>query len=286
MRHGVWILGSDWAELEPEQRHAAFVHATALRCDPDSPPVFSHASAAAVWGMPRVEPWPRRADAVVVDRRVRSSRLVVKHVGSPTDPVVVRGLLVTSAARTVVDVARTSGLPDALAAADHALRHGLCAAGEIAAEIDLIGSAAPGRARAALVGELADPSSMSAGESLSRAQMFIARIPRPELQFRVTDEAGHVGDADFRWRDALGEFDGRVKYRVPPGASPAQAGDVVWAEKLREDRMRRRGFSVGRWIWQDAYGVRGMLARLAGVGVVPERRSTWFDLGGRPAASA
>ncbi len=72
----------DWDPLTPGQRHAAFVHATALRCDADHPPVFSHGSAAAVWGLPGVDPWPTRADALVSDERARSSRLVVKHAGA------------------------------------------------------------------------------------------------------------------------------------------------------------------------------------------------------------
>ncbi len=58
VRHGVWVPHSVWVGLTPTQRHAALAHATVLRCRPEEPPVLSHESAAAIWGLPRIEPWP------------------------------------------------------------------------------------------------------------------------------------------------------------------------------------------------------------------------------------
>ncbi len=48
----------------------------------------------------------------------------------------------------------------------------------------------------------------------------------------------------------LGEFDGRVKYGrlLRPRQDP---GDVVFAEKRREDEMRDAGWGVVRWVWAD-----------------------------------
>jgi len=276
VRHGIWMLRTDWDPLTPVQRHAAFVHATALRCDTDHPPVFSHTSAAAVWGLPGVDPWPARADALVSDERVRSSRLVVKHVGAEDSPREVGGLQVTSPARTVLDLARTTSLANGLAAADHALRHGLCTVSELTAELAAVPRKAPGRARATLVCDLADARSMSAGESLSRAQMFLLNLPRPDLQVPFSDVDGHVGDVDFGWENIVGEFDGRVKYAVPEGLPGDQAGRVLWAEKTREDRLRRLGLAVARWTWRDACDARRLLSILMSAGVKPQRRSTWF----------
>ena len=61
-----------------------------------------------------------------------------------------------------------------------------------------------------------------------------------------------IAEADFG-RPALrtvGEFDGRVKYgrTLRPGQSP---GDVVFAEKVREDAVRATGQGVVRWIWDE-----------------------------------
>ena len=57
---------------------------------------------------------------------------------------------------------------------------------------------------------------------------------------------------DFGWPElrTVGEFDGRVKYGrlLEPGQDP---GDVVYAEKLREDAVRAQRLEVVRWTWAD-----------------------------------
>jgi hypothetical protein len=189
------------------------------------------------------------------------------------------GLRVTSVARTVVDLARTEPLPSAVAAADHALRHGWCTRADVLEEAAAVPRRVRGRPAASLVARLADPLSMSVGESLSRTQMFLLDLPRPRLQVPHADEDGLIGVVDFDWGGVVGEFDGRVKYRIPPDVDRRQAGRVLWQEKRREDRLRRRA-AVARWVWDDAL-VRQRLARvLAPHGIRPQVRNSWFDLGG------
>ena len=278
VRHGVWVDEPTWTSLDPTQRHAAFVHATSLRRKLDEPLVVAGPSAAAVWGLPRIEPWPGHVRHLVSHRRVRGSALVRPLLGQPVEPVEVAGLLVTPVARTVIDLARSGSIVTAVAAADHALRHGLCTRQELEGEVAAIPARAAGRTRAALTRDLADPLSMSAGESLSRVQMFRHNLPRPELQREVRDEDGLVGVVDFWWEGVFGEFDGRVKYRVPEGADAHEASAILWREKQREDRLRRRGV-VARWVWADAVRPDGMLRHLARAGITPMARPMWFDLG-------
>ncbi|WP_392541892.1 hypothetical protein [Oryzobacter telluris] len=282
MRHGAWIEAADWAALTPEQRHAALVHASdQMSADPGGH-VFALESAAAVWGLPRIESWPPYVTVLAAGPRTRGSRLLNVHVGAPATPVTLRGARVTGVARTVVDLARTGSFVSALAAADHALRHGLCTRGDLVAEARAVRARVRGRPTAQLVVELADGSAMSAGESLSRGQMFLLNLPRPRLQVEVEDDLGLVGVADFGWPGVVGEFDGRTKYgldRVPAGVDPSE---VLWREKQREDRMRRRS-RVARWIWADALHARRMVAILAEVGIRPQPRSTWLDLAPRSA---
>ncbi len=60
----------------------------------------------------------------------------------------------------------------------------------------------------------------------------------------------------------LGEFDGRWKYDrlLLPGQKP---GEVVFAEKQREDRMREvTGFGMIRLTWEDLNRPQTTLARL------------------------
>lgn len=283
VRHGVWMPLPHWNRLVPSQRHSAYVHATALQMDTDGQ-VFARTSAAALWGMPRIEPWPSTIHTHVEADRARGSRIIRQHLGSPTTAVNRQGILVTSPARTIVDLARTGSLVTAVAAADHALRQALCTRAELVAEVGQLEVRAKGRRAARLVTELADGDSMSAGESLSRVQMFLLDLPRPRLQVEHRDSQGRIGFVDFDWDGVVGEFDGRVKYRVPTGATAAEASEILWLEKNREDRLRRKSLVV-RWVWSTAYDRARLGATLAHVGIRPTPRNTWFDLGRLPHAS-
>jgi hypothetical protein len=285
VRLGVWVSDVEWRRLGTDHRHASLVHATSLCLERENP-VFALTSAAVLWGLPRIEPWPDAVHVLVRDaHRGRGSPLVHPHVGRPAVGVKQSGVMVTSPARTVVDVARLGSLMSGLAAADHALRHGLCTADDIAAEVEEVLPRVRGRTKARLVAELADPASMSAGESLSRAQMYLLNLPRPELQKKMSDQDGLIGYVDFGWEGVIGEFDGKVKYRVPTGSDPAEAGEVVWLEKRREDRLRRQG-EVARWTWAVAMSPRRLGALLASHGIHPQPTNTWIDLGQRKTAVA
>jgi hypothetical protein len=278
VRRGVWIESARWSGLTPEQRHAARAHATSLVCDPDRSWVFSHESAAALWGLPRIEAWPDAVRTLVVGSRLRGSPGVRPTRGVADDAAVVHGIRVTSVARTVVDLARSASLPTAVAAADHALRHGLCTRADLVAEADAVPARLRGRPRVSLVVDLADGGSMSAGESLSRVQMFRLGVPRPRLQVEHEDDLGLIGCVDFDWDGVVGEFDGKVKYRVPEGAGPDEASEVLWREKKREDRLRVRS-QVARWTWEVALNRDRLGAVLAAKGVRPDPRVSWFSLG-------
>lgn len=187
------------------------------------------------------------------------------------------GLPVTPLARTLIDLARTECLPDAVAAADHALHHHLCSREELFAELELVPAGARGRVQAALVADFAEAGAMSVGESLSRVQMFRLNIPRPTLQVPIEDEGGLIGVGDFGWEGVVGEFDGRMKYRVREGMSPEQIEQTLWSEKAREDRIRAKGNKMARWVWADATRPMQMVAKLEAQGIRRQPRNTWFD---------
>jgi hypothetical protein len=283
VRNGVWICEHDWRGLTPEHRHAALVHATAL-CLEREDPVFAVTSAAAVWGLPRIEPWPDAVRVLVnTAARGRGSSLVRPHVGREAETTRVGEIRLTRPARTLVDLARTGTLLTAVAAADHALRHGLCTFDELMTEVDAVPPRVRGRTTARMVGALADPLSMSPGESLSRVQMFLLNLPRPQLQKEIHDEVGLIGIVDFGWERVVGEFDGKVKYRVPDDTDPREAAEVVWREKQREDRLRRR-VGVARWTWAIALDRGRLGGLLAKHGIRPLSVNTWIDLGARSAS--
>lgn len=98
-----------------------------------------------------------------------------------------------------------------------------------------------------------DPGAESVGESRSRILIDRVGLPRPQLQFPVRTRHGDViARSDFGWPEfrTVDEFDGKEKYSrgLPRGRSEA---DAVFAEKVREDRIRDLGWQVVRWTWAE-----------------------------------
>jgi hypothetical protein len=89
------------------------------------------------------------------------------------------------------------------------------------------------------------------GESRSRVAIALAGLPAPTVQWPVRI-GGSTAYTDFGWSQqrTVGEFDGKVKYGrlLKPGQD---VGEVVYAEKLREDAIRDEGWQVVRWTWLD-----------------------------------
>jgi hypothetical protein len=162
------------------------------------------------------------------------------------------GVLTTNLPRTVWEVAAHSPLEAGVATADSALhRHPDLV--EPLAELTSVLGRRPGSRRARMALELADGRSQSPGESYSRVLFFRHRLPPPVPQYPVVDATGGtIGFADFGWEEDrhLGEFDGKIKYGrlLRPGQT---AGDVVFSEKRREDKMRGELYGMTRWTWPD-----------------------------------
>ena len=97
----------------------------------------------------------------------------------------------------------------------------------------------------------ADGRSETVGESRSRVAIALAGLPAPALQWPIR-LGGSTACTDFGWarQRTVGEFDGKVKYgRL---LEPSQdVGEVVYAEKLREDAIRSESWQVVRWTWPD-----------------------------------
>jgi predicted transcriptional regulator of viral defense system len=246
------------------QRHALRVRAAVADLAPGS--VISHVSAAVLHGLPT---WGLGLDRVHATRPRRSGGRVDARThlhAAPLDPdeiVELDGIAVTAPARTMIDVARVTGFEAAVVLVDRALHDGLITPTRLAEALTRA-TRWPGAPAARRVVAFADRLSESVGESRSRVVIAAAGLPTPVLQWEVRDEKGTwLGRADFGWPDhrTLGEFDGRIKYGelVRPGR---RAGDVVFAEKLREDALRAAGLQVIRWTWSDLDRFAPVAARL------------------------
>lgn len=116
--------------------------------------------------------------------------------------------------------------------------------------------------------DFADPRAESPGESLSRWRIHELGFVAPELQTTVSLDTGRAR-LDFEWPDVgvVGEFDGRLKYGADPSLSGREAADAVYAEKLREDAIRRTGRDVVRWGWAQLQEPDQLAQRLSRAGV-------------------
>lgn len=242
-------------------------------------PLFSHHSAALLWRLPTIEPWPDRVHVVTgTTAGGRSTTQIVRHGVDSGPPAVVEGFHLTSLARTVVDVARSSTFREGVSMADAAL-HGLQdGSGRVIRPaidkeqlFDELVAAGRGRgvARARAVIQFANGLSGSPGESCSRVGFSLLGLPIPILQQDFYDRSGLIGYVDFWWPDCtlIGEFDGEVKYTDPAflrGRTPAQA---LADEKRREDRLRAPGRGVSRWGWGVALSLPRLRAHLRDAGL-------------------
>ncbi|MDX6216781.1 MAG: hypothetical protein QOG99_2365 [Frankiales bacterium] len=121
----------------------------------------------------------------------------------------INGLLVVSAARAFVDVARAEGVIEGVACGDAALRAGLTTVGRIQESVDRAGGLRwVVRAREAV--PHLDARSESLMESRLRVDLVLTGGPRMQAQVDLYDDGMvHRGRADLYLRGVVFEYDGR-----------------------------------------------------------------------------
>lgn len=277
LHRGVFLRAAEWSAVPRRERYRTRVRAVAAALR--SAPTLSHHSAAAVWGVPLVHE-PR--DVHVLTALVNGTRSApgVRRHATPalSSHVVVRdGVAVTDLERTLVEFASSVPFRDAVVALDWALRLPTArepkpfttpdAVRAVADELQLV----RGARRLEVALDFADGRSGSPGETISRIDIRELGFPKPELQVAFVDRDGLIGRSDFGWDGLAGEFDGRIKYtRGVVDDRPIE--DVVFAEKVREDRIRACGVGVVRWLWSDLEPASRLAAKLTGAGLRPKRR--------------
>jgi len=98
---------------------------------------------------------------------------------------------VTSAVRTLADLARLSSLTDALVALDAALHQRLVKLDHLKAWLESH-ERFPGTARLRRAIELAEPAAESVMETRLRLVLVLARLPRPQAQVPLYDDGGRL----------------------------------------------------------------------------------------------
>lgn len=283
LHRGSYVSAAEWDQLWWEGQHLLKVLAV-REASPGDGPVFTHVSAAVVWGLPLYRLGEKPVQVLIEGRRHSRvlSGVVRRDMRVADDDIVdVDGVRVTSLMRTVVDVARTASYPQAVACADAGLRRAAVKGQIMDAGLDeqwradSMALAAPGlrgvrQARRVL--EFADGRAQLPGESVSRVHLQALGYTRYDLQVPVTGATGDQYWLDFAFPGArtFGEFDGNGKYTDPMLRSAASAEDAVLAEKRREDDIRgMTGWKFARWGDEDLRTPDALGARLAAFGVHP-----------------
>lgn len=247
---GVYVASDEWRELRPREQHLLRIFAQRGRVRDDV--VLSHHSAAALHGISLLGPMPEKISVGIPptsggrssgDVRRRHLRL------ADEDVVTVDGIRVTSAARTVIDLARELNFAEGVAMVDSARNHRrpLVTLDELRDQLNAQ-TRCMGVKRAEAVVAFSTNLSDSVEESRARVLIHQLGFPAPELQHPIMTPLGTYY-ADFWWEEFehWGEFDGTQKYTDTRMLAGRRAEDVVVAEKRREDEIRRHVRAFSRW---------------------------------------
>ena len=256
---GVYVDSGEWQSVDDHAKY--LLRISAIVGTRRTRPVVSHWSAAALHGLPVLGAWPTAVHTTVSPASAgRSKNGVVVHRAklAEEDVVEIGGVLMTSVARTIVDLATSERFVDAVVAADRALlvdkyrkRPPMTTRLELQSALDRL---LPFRAfrRAQLVVDFGEDLSGSVLESTSRVCMFMIGCPKPLLQVSYWDYLGFIGDSDFTWptEGSLGEADGRQKYFEPRFTAGRTAEEIFTAERERHNRFTALPRNVIRWGWK------------------------------------
>jgi hypothetical protein len=249
IRQGVYATrrAVDWAKDDPVRDHV--LHVMAVRTWAGRDAVASYHSAATSHQLDLLK---SPGDIVTLTlpaarrwERLRSAGVVFHCADLPPEHVTrLYNLPVTTAARTVVDLARTLPFMDAVVVADSALHAEKAAKPELR---QILGSCAswPGVRQARRVVSFADERAGSALESAARVVFDEFGLDPPELQVTIHLPA-HAFLVDFSWRAhrVIVEADGLAKY--------AADKDLI-AQFQRDRLLRDAGYKVVHFTWRELF---------------------------------
>jgi very-short-patch-repair endonuclease len=250
MRRGVYATrrAIDWAEGNPTRTHV--LHVLAMRATVGRAAIVSHQSAALLHGLSLLNSLPIDIVTLTLPTAKRWERpttagVVFHCVDLPPGHVTrLYNLPVTTAARTVVDLARTLPFMDAVVVADSALHAEKAAKPELCQILDSC-TRWPGVKQARRVVSFADERAGSALESAARVVFDESGLDPPELQVTIHLPA-HAFLVDFFWRAhrVIVEADGLAKY--------AADKDLI-AQFQRDRLLRDAGYKVVHFTWRELF---------------------------------
>jgi predicted transcriptional regulator of viral defense system len=252
MRRGVYASGKAVRWAADDQRRAHVLRVLAARATVGRG-VASFHSAAVLHGLDLLKTPPEDRVTLTVPPAKRWERArpagVVFHASELPPEHVTRlyNLSVTTAARTVVDLARTLPFMDSVVVADSALKKEKATKPEFLQVLEKC-ARWPGAKQARRVIDFADERAESPLESAARVVFAEAGLEPPELQATIHGP-NFAFRVDFLWRGQQGqkviaEADGLVKYN--------DRKDLL-KERERDHLLREAGYTVVHFTWQELF---------------------------------
>lgn len=254
VRHGVYATrrAVESADGDPRQGHALRV--AAARAAVGRHAVASHQSAAMLHGIDLLRApgddavWLTRPPGQNHGRQLEGIHMYCAQLPD-THVRTLYGVQVTTATRTVVDLARSMPFMDSVVAADGALRLGKTTGFGLA---DALRSCAhwPGVDQARRVISFSSADAESVLESCARVVFAEAGLPAPVLQAAIaTADAQFIARVDFCWPAyrVIAEADGMAKYD-----DPQRAREQI----MRDIRLRDAGYKVIHFTWEELFRAR------------------------------
>ncbi len=250
MRQGVYATkrAMDWSGADPVRVHVLAVLAAKATVERNA--VASYHSAALLHRLSLLKPQPEGAVALTLPldkpwNRARPADVVFHASDLPPEHVTrLYNLSVTTAARTVVDLARTLPFMDAVVVADSALKEEKATKPELHQVLKEC-AGWPGVKQARRVIDFADERAESPLESAARVVFEQYGLVPPELQATIHGPT-FAYRVDFLWRaqQVIAEADGLVKYN--------DRKDLL-AERERDHQLREAGYTVVHFTWQELF---------------------------------
>jgi len=257
IRQGAYADAAVWGAADQRARHGILCEAVLLQYDDDI--ALSHGSAAIRLGGPSYGLDLSAVHVTHLEKMTgrRNVAGVVHHEGScrlldvTRDP----GGWLTTAARTILDVAMIYGVEAGVIQADDLIRRGHTSKVELWQVYECVKDW-PGALILRLVIDRCDGKAESVGETLGRELFRRHGLPMPIPQFEVFRPDGTLaGRPDWAWPEhrLFGEFDGKVKYlRFRREGETIE--EAVLSEKAREDEIRElTDFTFIRFVWADLF---------------------------------
>jgi very-short-patch-repair endonuclease len=209
----------------------------------------SHRAAAIILGLDGIDAAPFEYST---RRRKRSSRpgVVVHEVRSlePTETMLRQGFVVTSFARTIVDLAAVVSILRVERALESALRQGSLTLEELSEVLSRAPPTTPGRRKLRVLIEKHPGRATESDLEAVVSQVFrAARLPEPVRQLRIQDARGHfVARADYAFPEQ------RLIIEVDGYGSHSKLAD--WKrDRARQNALVLLGWIVYRVTWEDAH---------------------------------